>query len=614
MAEAVLRRLDEEGVLLVEAGTGTGKTLAYLLAAAISGKKVVVSTGTKNLQDQIMEHDLPLVSRILGADVQSACMKGLANYLCLRRFEEYRGSDAGLAPDVAFDAIVRWSRRTATGDRAELGELAEDLAVWGDVSSSVETRIGSKCDHFEACFVTRMRREAERARIVVVNHHLFFADLAAGGGVLPEHDAVIVDEAHLVEDVATSFFGTRVSARSVKMLARDARRALVTAGLLSRTGAGDAAVLLREVEGAGAAFFEALPPTEGRTHLDRAEWDGRLGEPYARLDDALDGLAAYLRTVVAKSEAIAVGARRARTVREELGRISDGSGRAWVAWTEGRGARGAVGGSPVDLSEMLRERFFYRTPHVVLTSATLTVGGRFDFVRERLGIDFDVDEVALSSPFDYPSQALLYVPKHLPEPRDGAFADAVADEAAALVEIVGGGAFVLCTSLRNMRAVHARLEARLPRRPLLQGERPRHALLEAFRRDGDAVLVATASFWQGVDVPGRALRLVVIDKLPFEVPTDPIVAARTRAMEEDGRSPFVEYHVPAAALALKQGFGRLIRTRRDRGIVAVCDRRIVTRGYGRRFLDALPPAARATGIEEVVRFWRGAQTPAEATA
>ncbi len=605
MAEAVARRLDEDGVLLVEAGTGTGKTLAYLLPAALSGKKIVVSTGTKNLQDQIMDHDLPLLRRAIGLEVRAACMKGLQNYLCLRRFDEYRGSESGLAQDRAFEAIVRWSRTTRAGDRAELGELAEHLPVWSEVGSSVETRIGSKCEHFEPCFVTRMRREAEAAQIVVVNHHLFFADLAAGGGVLPDHDAVILDEAHLAEDVATAFFGSRVSARRVAQLVRDARRALVGIGLLSRSGAGDAAVVLSEVDAASAAMFARLPAGEGRTPFDRSEFDRRMGEEYARLDDALEGLASALRAEVSRSEAVLQCARRAATIKGELASICGAGGKAFVFWTEGRASAGAVGGSPVDLSAIFREKLFYRVPHVVLTSATLSSDDGFTFLKARLGIDFEVEEISLASPFDFASQAVLYTPTHLPDPRDAGFADAVADEAAALIGIVGGGAFVLTTSLRNMRAVHLRLQELLGRRVLVQGDRPRHALLEEFRAHGNAVLVATSSFWQGVDVPGDALRLVVIDKLPFDVPTDPIVAARTRAMEEDGKNPFLEYHVPAAALALKQGFGRLIRTRKDRGIVAILDRRITTKGYGRRFLAALPPARRVDDLEDVRRFWLG---------
>lgn len=608
MAEAVQRTIEHDGVLLVEAGTGTGKTLAYLVPAILSGRKVVVSTGTKTLQDQIMEHDLPLLARRLGIRVDAACMKGLSNYLCLRRYEELRhGPDAvrgGIARELPI--LERWRETTASGDRAELEGLADDAAIWAHVGSSPETRIGARCAHFDECFVTQMRRRAEEAQIIVVNHHLFFADLAVrrsrGGGIVPEHDAVVFDEAHQIEEVVTQFFGVHVSSTRVEVLARDGSRALASVGQGSEAGH-----LANNVLDAASAFFQSLPRSPGgdagRLPLPAELFSGALEQRMFTLDAALEALAAFAKRHVAESESVAQIARRAEQIRDDVATVAAGGRGTHVTWTEVRGRRASIGASPVDVSEPLREELFQTRGGVVLTSATLSTGGSFGFIKRRLGIDFEVDEEILESPFDYPEQAALYLAGHLPDPRASGYLEAATEEILALVRITGGGAFVLCTSFRVMRELAARAGRLVDRPVMVQGEAPKNALLERFRQAGDAVLFATASFWEGVDVPGDALRLVVIDKLPFEVPSDPLVEARCQRMEEAGEQPFMKYLVPAAALALKQGFGRLIRTRRDRGIVAILDRRIVTKGYGKVFLRSLPPARRCDTLEEVEAFW-----------
>ncbi len=611
MAEAVQSALEGDGVLLVEAGTGTGKTLAYLLPALLSGRRVIVSTGTKTLQDQIMEQDLPLLERALGEPVPAACMKGLANYVCLRRLAELeRSADAVRAPLSSQLPLVRdLVRRAGVGDRAELDVLGEDAEIWPHVTSSSETRIGPRCEHFEPCFVTAMRRRAEEARLVVVNHHLFFADLATrgphGGGILPDYDAVVFDEAHQVEDVATQFFGVSVSSTRFDVLARDAERAFAGARLAHVPGAH-----LRELLVAASLFFDALPRGDGRdagrTELLREAFTGELEAAMFRLDAALEALSAISRLHAAGGESVAQMARRADQLRDDVALVAEGRTGTRVTWTESRGRRVSIGASPVDVSALLREQLFFRTSAVVLTSATLSAGGSFRFVKKRLGIDFDVREEILGSPFDYGSQAALYLPPHMPDPRDASWLDAATDEVLSLVDITGGGAFILCTSHRVMSALAHRAGTLLDHPVLVQGQAPKPTLLSRFREAKDAVLFATASFWEGVDVPGPALRLVVIDKLPFDVPSDPLVAARVKRIEESGESPFMTYLVPAAALALKQGFGRLIRTADDRGIVAVLDPRIVKKSYGKVFLSSLPPARRCESLDEVRAFFHGA--------
>jgi len=613
MAEAVQRVLEDDGVLIAEAGTGTGKTLAYLMPALLSDRRIVVSTGTKTLQDQIMEHDLPMLEERLGTRVHAACMKGLANYLCLRRFDELRHSAEADRNRAAkhLPLLERWQTATATGDRAELETLPDDAPIWAMVSSSPETRIGARCRFYDECFVTRMRRRAEEAQIVVVNHHLFFADLATRGphgGIIPDYEAVIFDEAHQIEDVVTQFFGVVVSSSRIEVLARDAARAL---GAIGRTH--DGVALTRQVLDDASRFFQSLPRSSaaeaGRASLPPEVFHGTLAERMLALDTALEALGAFAQRMVAESDAVAQVARRAAQIRDDIATVAEGGKGSRVTWTEVRGRRASIGASPVDVSELLREELFFRTQAVVLTSATLSTAGNFDFVKRRLGVDFEVDEELLESPFDYGEQAALYVPRHLPDPRDAGYLEAATDQVAELVRVTGGGAFVLCTSFRVMRELAERCAPRLEQPTMVQGEAPKNVLLERFRAAGDAVLFATASFWEGVDVPGDALRLVVIDKLPFGVPTDPLIEARCRRMEEQGEQPFMKYLVPAAALTLKQGFGRLIRSGRDRGIVAVLDRRLVTKGYGKVFLESLPPAHRCHFLEDVEEFWRSTSPP-----
>jgi ATP-dependent DNA helicase DinG len=668
MAEAVERALAQERTLFCEAGTGTGKTLAYLLPAMLSGKKVIISTATRALQEQIVGKDLPLVAQTFGLRPRVAVMKGLQNYVCLRRYEEFRSSPEAGRPRHAraLEALVSFTGNTETGDIGELASFSEDEPIWREVTASSDTRVGAACPHYRDCFVTRMKREAEAAQIVVVNHHLFFADLALRGPhpgrVLPDYDAVIFDEAHQLEDIATDFFGMRVSQARIERVLRDADRALRAAGQLDPLFAGGAGSVLTNVSTSARALFDELTRQtqlrEGRATLERDVWQGPLAERWHALDGALEAHEALLESTrgrlttphgetgqgasrrVDAGELLDQVMRRNQALREHLAAIVEGA-RGRVTWFERSRQSTVLSSSPIDLSHVFRSRLFETVPALVLTSATLTNAlsrsapaeppaeradegdpapevrrkSAFQFLRQRLGAlepGLLIDELIVPSPFDFEQRSLLYTPRDLPAPSSPLFIQRAAARVAELVQITGGGAFVLTTSLRSMHALHALLARSIPEHELLlQGQMPKGALVSAFRAAGDGVLVATSSFWEGVDVPGSALRLVVLEKIPFPVPTDPVVQARTLALESEGKNPFMDYHVPTAALALKQGFGRLIRSRSDAGIVALLDERVHRRGYGQRLLSSLPNARRTSDIADVREFWASLAAPAE---
>jgi len=620
MARLVRRALEEHRYALVEAGTGTGKTLAYLLPAILCGRRVVVSTATKTLQEQIIHKDLPLLREASGLDFSATVMKGRSNYLCRSRMDRAEEDPRFTLPsheDVRTFATLRaWSLETAEGDRAEL-DLPEGLALWRELSATSETCTGQKCPRHEDCFVTLMRRRASESDLVIVNHHLFFADLALrtapgpgkGAEVIPRYDAAIFDEAHALEDVATEFFGFTASDWRIADLVRDAERVLGEESF-------EAGVSLRlsRLERLSKDLFgtvERLLPKEGdpTRRMTRAQAKG-LEAPSQAVQEVLLSVKAAL----AQSEDPDVQgvARRCKEVADDLKFLVAANEPGYVFWAEARSRARFLRAAPIDVAGELQERLFKNTDSAVFTSATLATQGSLDFVKKRLGLAdretgadlYAVDSLVLDSPFDYRSQAALYTPTHLPDPTDPAFIAAAAEEIFELCAITGGRAFALFTSLRNMNEAYRLLEARLPFRVLLQGERPKQALIDDFK-ERPSVLFASQSFWEGVDIPGEALSLVVIDKLPFASPADPVVAARIDELKEKGADAFGEYQLPQAALALRQGFGRLIRTRRDRGIVAVLDNRLSRKAYGRVFLTSLPPCPRSAERSVIADWWAG---------
>jgi ATP-dependent DNA helicase DinG len=668
MSAAVARALEDERPLIVEAGTGTGKTLAYLIPALASGKRVVVSTGTRALQDQIARHDVPLLRSILARPFSAVVLKGVANYVCRRKLAalaalpggggDDRGRPIALARSEArpsllgpseplwgggggtsVGALLDWAEHTETGDRAEVEWLPESAPLWAEATTTPDARIGPRCPYFERCFVTQARRLAEQAQLVLVNHHLYFADRALrssypGAKVLPDHDAVIFDEAHQLEDVATEHFGARFSTPRIAELVRDAHACLARTPLWTGRSSLDA---IQSVERAGIGLFAQVraalaaepqgPPQGPPPPYGQRGEGGRVPLPaglfdhtdrravWFKMDTALEDLA---RIAEAEGQpppdeepdedagpraALAGLARRARELRDALATIAEQRQKNHVYWGEVRPVGTFLTASPIDVADLVRRHIVTAGPTPVFTSATLAAAGDFSYVRGRLGLD-DADELLVTSPFDYGRQAMLYVPRDLP-PAEAGFTAEAAARTRELLAITSGRAFLLFTSHRALREAAARL-ADLPYPRLVQGDAPRATLVDRFRATPGAVLLGTGSFWEGVDVPGDALSLVVIDKLPFAPHTDPLIAARMRAAAEAGADPFAAIQLPAAAIALKQGFGRLIRRRDDRGIVAVLDGRIVGRGYGRVFLDTLPAGLpRTSAIEQVRRWFRG---------
>jgi ATP-dependent DNA helicase DinG len=618
MAQAVEQALEERRHLIVEAGTGTGKTLAYLMPVIRSGKRVIISTGTKNLQEQLFHKDVPFLEQALfpeGNRKLSVCyMKGRNNYLCRKKLYDLTGQPVlnGLDEIEQYRAIAAWEENTASGDRAELASLPEASALWHKLDARADTCLGQKCSAWDKCFVTEMHRRAMESDIIIVNHHLFFADLAikqqADGapdaGILPEAGAVIFDEAHELEDVAGSYFGISVSAGRLEELCRDVeaslqRNRMYTSGL---SGA------IKSLRDRSAFFFSLLPEGEGRFAFEnRREFLEENGEEFLGLQRALTHIGAELENLPSKPEEVYAFSRRAQELQVQLGFAMESEDRNTVFWIERRRTgreklNVSLQATPVDVGPVLRECLWSKLDTVVLTSATLAVGRGFEYIRQRLGIEHAKDLV-LPSHFDYPNQAILYVPPDLPDPRTPQFSVKAADRIRKLLEITRGRAFVLFTSYAQMRDIYQRLLGEVEFPMLLQGDAPKSALLEEFRITPNCVLFATSSFWQGVDVQGEQLSCVIIDRLPFAVPSDPVVAARVKAVDADGGNAFFQYQVPSAVITLKQGFGRLIRSLHDRGLLALLDNRILKKQYGRVFVESLPNYRRTTDIGQVEKFF-----------
>jgi ATP-dependent DNA helicase DinG len=603
MAEAIESSVENGQHLIVEAGTGTGKTLAYLVPLIRSGQRVVISTGTKNLQEQLFYKDIPFIHKLF-PKLRATLMKGRQNYLCRQKLYDIERQPVlnGLEEVDLYSRLREWESQTETGDRTEVEGLPDTSELWSRVDARRETCTGQKCPQFERCFITWMHQRAAESDLIIVNHHLFFADLALKqsdyASLLPDYSAVVFDEAHEIEDVATRYFGLKVSNYQMEELARDTEATLKVKAIEG----GEVLSAVRELRRRSELFFELFPAGDGRTNFDNREsfLDVRRGA-YSALVNSLVRLETELLAVKDRPEEINNLARRSAEIRQALEVILESRDRRLVYWWERR-ARGVfIEASPIDVSPILRERLFGQVRTVIMTSATLAVGGTFDFLKRRLGVEMPREKI-LESHFDFGRQAILYTPLHLPDPRHAEFASRAAGEIVNLLKATEGRAFVLFTSYQQMRAVYELVRRKLRYPMMMQGSAPRTALLDKFRSTPHAVLFATSSFWQGVDVQGQQLSAVIVDRLPFAVPTDPVVAARIRQINEEGGNAFVEYQIPEAVIALKQGFGRLIRSEADRGVLGILDHRIVKKQYGKIFFDSLPPYRRAGRLEEVSEF------------
>ncbi|MDR3038772.1 MAG: ATP-dependent DNA helicase, partial [Candidatus Adiutrix sp.] len=609
MALEVGRAFQEDDFALVEAGTGTGKTLAYLLPALLSGKKTVVSTGLKNLQDQIFEKDLPFIREFFGDNFRAARLKGRANYLCLFFLKKTLARISFLPPAEADELRLVAARApgAAGGDRAEFTFIPETSGLWPEISAPAERCLGQRCPEFGDCFLWRARRTAAAADLVLVNHHLFMADLAVRAGgfgeVLPDWEAAVFDEAHLLEEAATGYFGRSLNSGTLAALHRDLERAL--AGLDPSAGA--ALKPLVDIFGRRAEDLSLHFCREAREKELWAEGDPENGP-------LRDFLLNYHHEALALTEGLKASARDSEppgALRQRLAEaaadllfLGEAADRQFVYQAERQGRRLTLSALPVRVSRQLADGLLNTGRTLVFTSATLSAGGDFSYFKDRLGLWPELTGLAVESPFDYRGRTLAYIPAHLPAPDEAGFPEAVAAEVEKILALSRGRALVLFTSHRNMDYVAGRLRGRLPWPLLVQGQMGRSAILAEFARRTASVLLATHSFWQGVDVPGESLSAVIIEKLPFPRPDRPLVKARAQLLTEEGRRPFWDYFIPEAALTLKQGLGRLMRRRRDQGLLAVLDTRLRKKNYGKKLLQALPPAPLTSDLGEVAEFFK----------
>ena len=619
MASLVEQALDNSEYLIVEAPTGTGKTLAYLAPAAMSGRRVVITTATKNLQEQIFYKDLPVL-KAAGLRFKAVLMKGRANYLCQSRLARFIVQPylSNTADAVAFGKIVEWSERTKTGDRSELLDLPDNYGPWNEICSSAEQCTGSKCEFTKQCFMTRLKAQAATADLIVVNHHLFFADLGVRESgvaeVIPRYEAVIFDEAHQIESVASSYFGVQVSNLRMEELARDSVAAAIA---LTPGKTGQVTRIAGRLRKASEGFFQAFRNMAGREGRKRIK-DGMI-PPAA--EELLDSLRESLTKIQLAFAAVSFdqpgkGAEaiieRAGTLAQQTSDLVSLADPGKVYWCEARERGVFLSATPIRVADELSPRLFDKLGTAVFTSATLSTEGHFSFFKSRAGIDRECLEEVLPTCFDFQNQALLFLPDNLPDPRDESFADRAAEVVRRLIEASSGRAMVLFTSYRNMTRVQELLKGKIPYRLMTQGERPKNALLEEFRNDIHSVLLATSSFWEGVDVQGEALSLVVIDKLPFASPQDPVVESRIEAIQKSGGDAFNEYQVPQAIISLRQGLGRLIRNRMDRGVLSILDGRILSRSYGQTMMRSLPDFKLTRRFEDVDAFFSAEKRVASA--
>jgi ATP-dependent DNA helicase DinG len=608
MARAVEEAVRNNGVLVAEAGTGTGKTFAYLVPALLSGGKVIISTGTKTLQDQLYDRDIPLVRAALKVPVSVALLKGRANYVCRHHLERARheGRFASREDASWLHVIAAFAANTQTGDKSDLAAVPENAGVWAYVTSTRENCLGSECEHYAKCFVNEARKQALAADVVVVNHHLFFADVALRdegiAELLPAANTVIFDEAHQLPETASLFFGYSATTTQLTDLARDAR----TAAIESAKDYAPLPAAAQALDKAARDLRLVFREDAGRLPAHAVDQRRGFAGAYDTVLAALDKLAATLESQAERAAELERCWQRALALAAQYKRWRGRDDPDYVYWLEIFGKAVHCNATPLSIARVFREQITGQPRSWIFTSATLSVGGDFSHYRDQLGLD-DAQALAWESPFDYANHALLYVPRELPQPNQPDFSPGVAQAALPVIEASGGRTFILCTSLRAVRDLTDILREAFTRRgwefPLLaQGDGSRTELLERFRRLGNAVLVGSQSFWEGIDVRGEALSLVVIDKLPFAPPDDPLLAARIEMINRAGRNAFRDYQLPEAAIALKQGAGRLIRDESDRGVLMVCDPRLFSRSYGRTILRSLPPMRLTRELREVLDF------------
>ena len=608
MAERVEQILADGGVLITEAGTGTGKTFAYLVPALLSGLKVIISTGTKNLQDQLYHRDLPLVKEALAVPASVALLKGRSNYLCIHRMENAL-QEGRLRSRELVDQLMEvrdWSGKTKIGDIAELSSIPEDSTIWPVITSTVDNCLGAECQSYSTCHLVEARRRAQEADLVVVNHHLLCADFALKdegfGELLPEADCFIVDEAHQLPETASNFFGVNITGRQLLELARDSETEYLRE-------AGDIPEIPAQVSALSKAVRD-LRLVFG-LELRRGPWrdisgDERITNALDSMQNELVALKDLLEQIKERGKGLESCYDRCEKMLAKMDQLFAQDDDNSIRWFETYSQSFNLNRTQLDVSEMFRSQIEQRCGSWIFTSATLAVGESFRHFQGQLGVN-DAETVCLDSPFDYPNQALWFVPRNMPEPRSPDYLDAVLGIIEPVIEASAGRAFLLFTSHRALRQAAEALEERVDFPLLVQGSAPKTELLERFRELGNAVLLGTASFWEGVDVRGEALSCVVIDKLPFASPGDPVLQARIDALKKRGGNPFMEFQVPQAAIALKQGAGRLIRDETDRGVLVICDPRLLSKGYGHTFLNSMPPMARTRVLEDVQEFFAGSE-------
>lgn len=604
MVRLVVKSFNENRKSIIEAGTGTGKTLAYLLPSLDVDERVVVSTGTKNLQEQIFYKDIPFLKNKLGMDFKAVLVKGRANYLCKRRMLEFKDSgEFQQKSDIAdFASVEAWSRITKTGDIAEVEGLPEEPSFWKEINARGEICLGSKCSFFEDCFISALRRRASTAQLILVNHHLLFADRAVKasgfGEVLPDYRYLVLDEAHLVESVAAGYFGSRISDYQILDLTGDARKEFKRAKIQKS----DMDKKAGAVELNTGLFFEEFRRREDRYRIDAIKKSGKVQERYALLRSALADFDILLKTYQKESPEMEPLVRRSRDVMDHIQNIMESSEKDYVYWAEQTKRTMVLNATPLVIKDLLRDNLFDSMSSAVLTSATLSVAGDFKYTKARLGLR-DAVTSFLPSEFDFQSKSMLYIPRDLPLPSEDGFYQSFADRAFEILEITKGRAFLLFTSFRGMNETYDYLNDSGEFNLLIQGELGKSELIHRFRGGKKMVLLGTMSFWQGIDVQGEDLSCVIIDKLPFAVPSEPVVSATIEYLKSHGEDPFNSYQLPNAVMLLKQGLGRLIRHKNDYGIAAVMDKRLLTMPYGKIFLESLPPFRMTSKIEELSDFF-----------